>query len=130
VKELISLDFGPDGRLLLPEKYLMAKKGNSRARFSKENLIESAKDLADNAQDLLKATASAVGEKAADSRAKVQESLLAVQDAAKVRGRQAIDATHEYVHENPWNAVGIAAGVGILIGAGLVAGALLLRRRD
>ena len=36
--------------------------------------------------------------------------------------KQAARATDEYVHENPWKAVGIAAGVGFLVG-------LLISRR-
>jgi ElaB/YqjD/DUF883 family membrane-anchored ribosome-binding protein len=39
-----------------------------------------------------------------------------VHETAKARGREAALATHEYVQENPWNAVGIAAGIGLLVG--------------
>ena len=32
------------------------------------------------------------------------------------KGKLAARATDEYVHENPWRAVGIGAGVGLIIG--------------
>jgi ElaB/YqjD/DUF883 family membrane-anchored ribosome-binding protein len=32
------------------------------------------------------------------------------------RARQAARYTDDYVHENPWNAIGIAAGIGLLLG--------------
>ena len=37
---------------------------------------------------------------------------------AAVRGRaeEASEVTDEYVHENPWAAIGIAAAIGIVIG--------------
>ena len=31
-------------------------------------------------------------------------------------GKQAARVTDEYVHDNPWSAVGIAAGIGFMIG--------------
>jgi ElaB/YqjD/DUF883 family membrane-anchored ribosome-binding protein len=33
-----------------------------------------------------------------------------------VRARAAMRATDEYVHDNPWQALGVAAGVGFLLG--------------
>ena len=32
------------------------------------------------------------------------------------KGREAVKATDDYVQENPWKAVGIAAGIGLVIG--------------
>ena len=39
-----------------------------------------------------------------------------VEDEALRRAREIADATDEYVRENPWQSVGIAAGVGLLLG--------------
>ena len=56
-------------------------------------------------------------------RAKVGESLAVAkvkmteaEQAALVKAKAAAEATDNYVHENPWQAVGIAAGVGLVIG--------------
>ncbi len=116
--------------------YFMSTNSNQHAAVTREKLVEDVKVLTKDVQDLLKATASVVGEKAAEARVKVEESLkvaqdkLAVaQDSVKAKGKEAIAATDEYVRDNPWNAVGIAAGVGFLIGLGFAAGTFL-RRRD
>jgi ElaB/YqjD/DUF883 family membrane-anchored ribosome-binding protein len=48
--------------------------------------------------------------------------IVELEGKAVERGKAAADATDAYVHENPWKAVGIAAGGGLLLG-------LLLARR-
>ena len=72
---------------------------------------------------LLRLTASQAGEKVGELRVRMQENLvsarhkLADAEAAIVaRAREAGRAADDYVHENPWSSVGIAAGVGFLIG--------------
>jgi ElaB/YqjD/DUF883 family membrane-anchored ribosome-binding protein len=94
-----------------------------------EKLIADVKVLAADAEVLLKATANQGGEKLAEVRAKVEESLRAakvrIADARAaliVRTEATAKATDVYVHENPWRAVGVAAGAGLVIG-------LLLGRR-
>jgi ElaB/YqjD/DUF883 family membrane-anchored ribosome-binding protein len=32
------------------------------------------------------------------------------------KGKAAAKSADEYVHENPWKAIGVAAGVGLLVG--------------
>jgi ElaB/YqjD/DUF883 family membrane-anchored ribosome-binding protein len=55
--------------------------------------------------------------------------LTAAQQLVTAKGREALSVTDDYVRENPWNAVGIAAGAGFLLGLGFAAGTFL-RRRD
>ena len=90
---------------------------------TKEQLIADFKTVVSDAEALLKATANQGGEKLAEVRAKAEESLGVVkarmaqaQEALLVRTKEAAKATDAYVHENPWQAAGIAAGVGLLIG--------------
>jgi len=71
----------------------------------------------------LHATADQTGEKIASLRARIQDRLLDARErltAAEIilvdKTRAAARATDDYVHENPWQAVGIGAGVGFLIG--------------
>ena len=48
-----------------------------------------------------------------------QDGRRAVGDLAKAaseKSRQALSATDQWVHGNPWMAVGIIAGVGVLLG--------------
>ena len=91
---------------------------------SKEKLMEDLKVVVADAEELLKATANQTGERIAAARSRAEESLR----AAKVRvaeaqaslvkqARVAAKTTDDYVHENPWQAVGIAAAVGLVLGA-------------
>jgi ElaB/YqjD/DUF883 family membrane-anchored ribosome-binding protein len=75
------------------------------------------------AEDMLAQAASSTGEKAAELRARALEQLKALrgrlhdaQERALRQSKAAARATDEYVHDNPWRAIGVAAGVGVLIG--------------
>ena len=90
---------------------------------TKEQLIADFSVVVADAEALLKATANQGGEKVAELRAKAEESLKVVkvrmaeaQAALLARTKEAAKATDAYVHENPWKAIGIAAGVGLVIG--------------
>lgn len=91
---------------------------------SKEKLMEDLKVVVADAEELLKATANQTGERIAAARAKAEDSLraakvrLAEAQAAVVKQvKVAAKTTDDYVHENPWQAVGIAAAVGLVLGA-------------
>lgn len=90
---------------------------------SRDKLVQDLKLVIADAEDLLRATASQAGEKMGAAREKFEDSvqrakmrLAEVEDALLDKGKQAARATDEYVHDNPWKAVGIAAGVGLIIG--------------
>lgn len=91
---------------------------------SKEKLVEDLKVVVADAEELLKATATQTGERIMAARAKAEESLrtakmrLAEAKASVVeKVKIAAKTTDDYVHENPWQAVGIAAAVGLVLGA-------------
>jgi ElaB/YqjD/DUF883 family membrane-anchored ribosome-binding protein len=90
---------------------------------SKEKLMQDLRVVVSDAEELLRATAGQAGEKVAVARERIQENLAAAKDrliaaeqAVVVKAKQAARATDDYVHENPWRAVGIGAGVGLIIG--------------
>ena len=96
---------------------------------STDKLVEDLKVVMRDAEALIKATSAQTGEKIQEVRARAEESLRqaqtrlsALEDEAMQRAREVADATEEYVRENPWQSIGIAAGVGLLVG-------LLLSRR-
>lgn len=93
------------------------------ADVNKEKLIADFKVVVADTEELLRATASQAGDKASDLRVKIQARLAdakirladaeaALVDKARLVGR----ATDDYVNDNPWRSVGIAAGVGLIIG--------------
>jgi ElaB/YqjD/DUF883 family membrane-anchored ribosome-binding protein len=90
---------------------------------SKEKLMQDLQLVVSDAEELLKATAGQAGDKVVAARERIQDSLAVAkarldvaQEAMLEKTRQAARATDDYVHENPWQAVGIAAGVGLLVG--------------
>lgn len=96
---------------------------DTEATFSKDKLVQDFKIVVADAEELLKATASQAGEKVSAARERIQDSvhrakikLAEAEDALMHTTKQAARATDEYVHENPWRAVGVAAGVGLIIG--------------
>lgn len=96
---------------------------NTSAAASKEKLMEDLRLVVADAEELLRATASQAGEGAVAARARIQESLqvvkgrLAAAESAVIeRGRQAAKATDQYVHNNPWQSIGISACAGVIVG--------------
>jgi ElaB/YqjD/DUF883 family membrane-anchored ribosome-binding protein len=90
---------------------------------TREKLIADFKVVLADAEELLKATAAQTGDKAAEMREKVTEHLKRAkfrlqeeQEKVMTRTKEVANATDDYVHENPWQAVGVAAGVGFLLG--------------
>jgi ElaB/YqjD/DUF883 family membrane-anchored ribosome-binding protein len=90
---------------------------------TRDKLVADLKLVVTDAEELLKLTAGQAGEKVAAVRDKVQRGLdqakaklAVIEDKALEQTKAAARATDAYVHENPWKAVGIAAGAGLLIG--------------
>jgi ElaB/YqjD/DUF883 family membrane-anchored ribosome-binding protein len=102
---------------------------NAQVEVTTDQLVADLKTVVEDAEALLKATSTLTGEKIQEVRARAEESLRQakarlgeVEEEALRRAREIADAADEYVHENPWQSVGIAAGIGLVVG-------LLLARR-
>ena len=92
-------------------------------QVSKQKLVTDLKVLIGDTEELLKATAGQAGDKVAVARERIQaslsvykEKLLDAEQALMEKTKEAARATDEYVHEHPWQAVSVAAGVGFLLG--------------
>jgi ElaB/YqjD/DUF883 family membrane-anchored ribosome-binding protein len=88
-----------------------------------DKLVADLKVVVADAEELLRATASQAGEKVSVARERIQASLATAKGklndaerAAMEKAKEAAKATDQYVHDNPWKAVGIAAGVGLVLG--------------
>ena len=91
--------------------------------LSREKLGSDLRIVIADAEELLRATAGQMGEKAVLARERIQESLRVAKDKlSRVeevmldKTKAAARATDDYVHDHPWGAVGIAAAVGLVIG--------------
>jgi ElaB/YqjD/DUF883 family membrane-anchored ribosome-binding protein len=89
----------------------------------KERLVNDLRMLVSDAEELLRATASQAGEKITVARQKIEQSLTegkkALGDAEETllkKSKECAEIADDYVRENPWSAVGIAAAVGLALG--------------
>lgn len=95
----------------------------AKQQVSTDKLMKDLRLVMTDAEELLKATAGQAGEKVAEARTRAEDSIRAAREAlgeageeAVERTREAVESADEYVHENPWTAIGIAAGVGLVVG--------------
>ncbi|MFL7962881.1 YqjD family protein [Pseudomonas kielensis] len=95
----------------------------TQAKTAQEILMEDFQTLVSDTERLLDHTATLAGDQADVLRGQIHETLLRARETLKLtedsmreRGQAAVVATEEYVQANPWQSVGIAAGVGFLIG--------------
>lgn len=82
-----------------------------------------------DAEALLQMTADQASDSATEVRGRIQsrlqdarDQLSELQDATVARVKAVGNATDEFVHENPWKSIGVAAGIGLVVG-------LLISRR-
>ena len=94
-----------------------------------DQLLADFKVLVADAEALLSATADQGGEGIAQIRAQAQDSLAQakanladVQDELTAKAKAVAADADAFVHQKPWQSVGIAAGLGLLVG-------LLISRR-
>jgi ElaB/YqjD/DUF883 family membrane-anchored ribosome-binding protein len=91
--------------------------------MSADKLIDDLHTVIRDAESLLKATAADTGSKIQEARTRAEESvqqakarLAEVEDQALDRARALASEADEYVRDNPWQVVGVAAGVGLVLG--------------
>lgn len=99
---------------------------------SREKLLDEFDAVVSETEQLLKSITGSggkMGEMTGAMREKLEqnlrdakERLLALEEKVVRQGKVAAQAADDYVHENPWQAIGIAAGIGFVLG-------MLLNRR-
>jgi ElaB/YqjD/DUF883 family membrane-anchored ribosome-binding protein len=96
---------------------------DTAAAVQKDKLMTDLRTVIADAEELLRITAGSAAEGSADLRQRVQErlahakaNLAHLQDTAIEKAKAVGHATDDYVHDHPWKAVGMAAGVGLIVG--------------
>jgi len=94
-----------------------------------DQLISEFKSLMADAEALIKATEDHPGEtlssirnKAIETLTNAKASMSGVEGQLADKAKVVADGADDFVHRNPWEAVGVAAGIGLLLG-------LFMRRR-
>jgi ElaB/YqjD/DUF883 family membrane-anchored ribosome-binding protein len=102
---------------------MSAKSASAENDISTEKLMHDMRMVVTDAEELLRATAGQAGEKVAAARERIQANLAVAKErlgeaehAVVEKTKYAAKATDEYVHENPWRSVGVAAAVGVIVG--------------
>ena len=90
---------------------------------NKDRLVSDLKVVISDTEELLRATAGAAGEKAGELRERIairlrdaKERLADLEAALVDKTKAAARATDDFVHEEPWKAVGVAAALGLALG--------------
>jgi ElaB/YqjD/DUF883 family membrane-anchored ribosome-binding protein len=91
--------------------------------LGKQKIIEDIKVLLNDSEELVRLSAALPGEGVDALRSRLRqhvdtarEALETAQQGAQTRYRQQVDNTERYVRDNPWQSLGIAAGIGFFIG--------------
>ena len=99
------------------------------ASIDSEQLVGDFKALMADAEALIKATAGqedgvigSIRSKALETLSSAKENFSNAQGSLTDRAKVVAESADEFVHRNPWEAAGVAAGLGLLIG-------LFIRRR-
>lgn len=89
----------------------------------KDKLMGDLRMVIADAEEVLRLTADEAGQTAADLRSRVQTrmnqakaDLVHLQEAAVAKAKAAGHAADDFVHDNPWKSIGIAAGIGLVVG--------------
>ena len=96
---------------------------------TKDALLDEFQALVSDTEKLLQHSASLAGEQAEalredirSSLSRARETLYNAESGLRELGKIAVDATEDYVHKHPWQALGLSAAIGLVLG-------LLISRR-
>lgn len=113
----------------MTSKHLQDEIKPAKSAVDTDQLLADFKALVADAEALIGATADQGGEAIAQIRTQAQDSLAQakanladVQDELTAKAKAVAADADAFVHQKPWQSVGIAAGLGLLVG-------LLISRR-
>jgi ElaB/YqjD/DUF883 family membrane-anchored ribosome-binding protein len=92
-------------------------------RVTRERLMADVNVVLQDAEELLRQAGQATGEEAKELRGRAQaairrakDSMIEFEQRAVAQTKAAAHATDDWIHDHPWTALGIAAGVAFLVG--------------
>lgn len=91
----------------------------SSTEASKDKIVADFKTLMRDAEDLMKATAGDLGDKAKEAREKLKVALSKARNSCQnieSKAAEGAKATDKIIREHPYQSLGLAFGVGVLIG--------------
>lgn len=95
----------------------------SESAVARQKLAADLRAVITDTEELLKATAGQAGDKIQSARTRVEETLRSargridtLEDTVIEEVKASAKATDLYVHDNPWQSIGVAAGIGLIFG--------------
>ena len=102
-----------------------ANPSNQSSGF-KSSVTNEVQNFLEDIEDLVKETTSLTGEELNRAKAKLSERVASAKESIEAMGsdltkraRKGATVTNEYVHDQPWKAIGATAAVAFLIGFAL-----------
>ena len=90
---------------------------------NKQKLVSDLKVVISDTEELLRATAGSAGDKVGELRERIglrlrdaKERVVDMEVALVDKTKAAARATDDFVHDEPWKAVGVAAALGLALG--------------
>jgi ElaB/YqjD/DUF883 family membrane-anchored ribosome-binding protein len=87
------------------------------------NMAREFRSFVSDVEDLIKATNNLTGEELNKAKAKLEQRISSARTSAEElggtiadRARKTAKSADNYVHEQPWTAIGAGAGIGVLVG--------------
>lgn len=106
-----------------PVSNVKSKVAEIQADSALSNISNEFRSFVSDVENLLKATNSLSGEELAKAKAKLEQRISAAKTSAEElgnnianRARKTAETANDYVHEQPWPAIGASAGIGLLVG--------------
>jgi len=86
-------------------------------------LLDESQDILHKTEKLISDAAAATGKEAEVLQARIiaglreaKQRLTSAEEIALEKAKVAAEVTDQYVHENPWKAIGIGAALGVVVG--------------
>jgi ElaB/YqjD/DUF883 family membrane-anchored ribosome-binding protein len=94
-----------------------------KTEWSYDDLVDEFSNLVEAMEDVFAAASEDGGEKLSELKEQAEASLKkakarlgAMEKTAVAKARKIASESDDYVHENPWTAIGVGAGIGLLLG--------------
>ncbi|MDQ6620089.1 MAG: DUF883 family protein [Pseudomonadota bacterium] len=114
---------GDEASRISDEAARLADEAGDTLEATKDSLMSEFRNLIAEGESLLRATSNLSGEALTNAREQFRTQLGTARErvneytaVARARGREAAIMADDYVHDNPWGAIGVAAGVGFVVG--------------
>jgi ElaB/YqjD/DUF883 family membrane-anchored ribosome-binding protein len=88
----------------------------ARLRRDLNNVVAQVDDLLTNVSDTSAQTLQSLRDKVSTAAGAAREKLSTLDSSVRDNARYAAKYTDDYVHDKPWQVIGIVAAVGLLIG--------------